>query len=548
MISYLVHNKGLILNDIIPCQDGFMILKDFYYENILYDCQNEILNNYGINIKLKIKEFDEIIEIGEYDGGLLINDFNFLRTNTDFLEHLYNCDKFSNKIYKEDEKTYYYYNKDTTIFEPTTSQDIRQITSKYVLDLLRDNETMIDSKILQKYENKYGNDMRNILKDYKINKDCHKIFNKLLCFIPIKDNKIIYIGEERCKIYNDETIFESNEIFKKIEGKIYEKNEIFDRTEFFKFNYVSNVNYIEELSIEEYNFCKKYFNDIFCDKTETVKTVLNILKTSMSGIVLKYLFCCVGSKGNNGKSIFFDVMLKGIFGNMIDVLNKSIIIDTGVKSNLNTECEKLDKIKIGYVNEFSDSDIFNNTMIKTITGGDNLNLRTLQTKDNTLKPTCNLFINSNSLPKSAYNLDTALFNRIVIIPFDKTFENDITFKFKLKNKIDALFSYIIQNGKIVYEKLELSEEMKSENNKYKDNNKKNSFLGDFIDENIEIIENERIERDIFYNKYYEWCNEKNIKQNKIPFGTFSKIMNKEHNIKSGHSGLITYYSDIKFKI
>ena len=39
----------------------------------------------------------------------------------------------------------------------------------------------------------------------------------------------------------------------------------------------------------------------------------------------------------------------------------------------------------------------------------------------------NLFVNSNALPKSAYNLDLALFNRIVIIPFDNTFLNDITF-------------------------------------------------------------------------------------------------------------------------
>lgn len=71
MILYLVKEKLFNLNEIVPCQDGFMIL-----------------NKYGINIHLKKKEFDEKIEIEDYEGELL-NNFNFLKTTTDFFKYIY---------------------------------------------------------------------------------------------------------------------------------------------------------------------------------------------------------------------------------------------------------------------------------------------------------------------------------------------------------------------------------------------------------------------------------------------------------------------------
>jgi hypothetical protein len=113
---------------------------------------------------------------------------------------------------------------------------------------------------------------------------------------------------------------------------------------------------------------------------------------------------------------------------------------------------------------------------------------------------------------------------------------------ELENKNIEFIQNINETDHIENEKILMKNEDINVNN-----NNKNMFLQDFIDENIKIIDGGKIERDNFYNKYYDWCYKKNIKQNKIPFGTFSKIMNKYYGIKSTHSGTITYYTDIKFK-
>ena len=51
MILYLTKEKYFKLEDIVPCQDGFMILKELFYENILEECERAILNRYNFNIK-----------------------------------------------------------------------------------------------------------------------------------------------------------------------------------------------------------------------------------------------------------------------------------------------------------------------------------------------------------------------------------------------------------------------------------------------------------------------------------------------------------------
>lgn len=481
LIKFLIREKNIQLNEVIPCQDGFMILKNYYYDNLIKDCEDEIKNLYGIQIKLKVKDFDQKIEIKDYEGELLEN-FNFLKTTTDFLDYIYESNEFKNKIFKQDEKIYYCYNENNKIFEDVSVQDIRHKISKYILNLLRENEYLLDEKTFHKYESKYGNEMSKILKDFKVNNNIYTIFNKLQCFIPIKDNKVIYIGEKNCKIFNNDVIYHDNQIYDKIDGFIYTKNIIVERNENFKFNYISNVHFIHKLNQKEKYFSQKYFNDIFCNNDNTVKSVLDILKTCIAGIQLKYLFCCLGAAGNNGKTIFFNDMFKGIMGRTMDVLNKSLIIETKIKSNINTEFEKLDKIKVGYVSEFKNTDTFSNDIIKTLTGGDPVTLRTLQTKETTIKPTCNIFINSNELPTSAYSLDIPLFNRIIIIPFNNIFQKNANFKCHIYNNLDALFSYIIFTGNIIQDNLILSDEMISAKDNYKLNNKTESFLSDFLEE------------------------------------------------------------------
>lgn len=62
-ISFLCSNKGFNLKNIVPCQDGFMILKDLMYPEICDDCEKIIKNKFNFDLKFVVKEFDERFEI-----------------------------------------------------------------------------------------------------------------------------------------------------------------------------------------------------------------------------------------------------------------------------------------------------------------------------------------------------------------------------------------------------------------------------------------------------------------------------------------------------
>ena len=66
VISFLCSNKGFNLKNIVPCQDGFMILKDLMYDGICDDCHTVIKKMFNFDLKFVVKEFDERFEIPKF--------------------------------------------------------------------------------------------------------------------------------------------------------------------------------------------------------------------------------------------------------------------------------------------------------------------------------------------------------------------------------------------------------------------------------------------------------------------------------------------------
>ena len=62
-IKHLVENKGFNIDDIVPSQDGFMILERLYYDDIIKECEETMFNTYGLRVDLKVKDFDEACDI-----------------------------------------------------------------------------------------------------------------------------------------------------------------------------------------------------------------------------------------------------------------------------------------------------------------------------------------------------------------------------------------------------------------------------------------------------------------------------------------------------
>ena len=230
-----------------------------------------------------------------------------------------------------------------------------------------------------------------------------------------------------------------------------------ERTIEHKFSFVCNAKMIP-FDASDKNFIKvrEYFDALFSGNQETVTCVLNIIKSVFIGKPLRYIYFCIG-EGKNGKSLLFKILNK-IFGKFMDIISDAVIIEQkGNKSALNTEIEKLDKCRVAYVTELKETDKLNEKVIKQITGGDAINLRTLHTKDQTINPTCNAFILTNEFP--GFNGEAkAVLDRMIIIPFKNTFAVNDDFEREMLAISDHIFTYIMRVGKLC-DTFELSDEM-----------------------------------------------------------------------------------------
>ena len=90
-IKYLVDSKGFKLEHIVPCQDGFMILKELWYDGILEDSKNAIIDTYGISIDFLDKPFDEKLDIPNFESEKSLeeieDDLSAKKLADTFIEH-----------------------------------------------------------------------------------------------------------------------------------------------------------------------------------------------------------------------------------------------------------------------------------------------------------------------------------------------------------------------------------------------------------------------------------------------------------------------------
>lgn len=389
---------------------------------------------------------------------------------------------------------------------------------------------------LNKY-NEETNIYKNILQKKEIlNEVCKKLQK------TIDKNNILKELSEKCIDMNFMLDMNKEKNMLPIKnGKIINLNllELRDRIESDKFNYECPVDYID-LHEENEKIAKQYFMDLFCNNELIVKCVIDIIKSAISGIKLRYIFFCTGS-GRNGKSLLFKLM-KLMFNKSMDIISDLVIITSkNGKSNINTEIEKLDKIRIGYVTELKEEDTLNSEMIKKISGGDDIDLRSLHKTNTTLTPTCNLFVLTNQLPK--FKVEDAIVDRIVIIPFNNKFEVNMAYEDDIIKKINILFSYIIKYG-VISDKFNFPKEMLEAKKDYIEDNDMD-YLKDFIESEIEFTIGKNIKRDDFRKAYNEWCKNMSYPIDKRSDKSFSRTMTK-NGIENASFHGIRVYKNINF--
>ncbi len=507
--------------------DGLMVYGNYYNDTqLLDDIEKYVEQNFeGLNMKFSYKQHSTNIQLPrDYQKDTQIqknmdDDIEYLIHNETCYDIAnYFCKKWGHQLKCIDVRlrNFYYFSDDKKIWELYEAGVIvREIISNQMVSDFEKyrNVVVCDETKMKKLANiifklKNTNDKNNILREI-----CDKLydpnfantFNRQEFELPLKNGMKL----------NLKTL------------------DITERTILDKFNFECNASYVDMTEIQE-NDIKQYFMDLFCNKEDTVQCVLNIIKSMFIGRPLRHIFFWTGT-GRNGKSLLLK-LLCNIFGKFMDTIDTNIILDKKVNSQLTTQFEKLDKCRVGYITELTDSDKLNESIIKKITGGDAIDVRGLYKTNTTVNPTANLITLTNEL--ASFKAEKAIIDRLIIIPFKNTFEVDTSFETTMMQKLDLLFSYVMKHG-IICDKFDIPEEMMVAKQDYVDDNAVSDPLSDFIAE--KIIIGEEGEKPIlnreFFTQFQYWLQENNIKSpltlNKI--GRCMKkygIVVKESNSKS----------------
>jgi len=147
-------------------------------------------------------------------------------------------------------------------------------------------------------------------------------------------------------------------------------------------------------------------------------------------------------------------------------------------------------------------------LIKQLTGGDTIACRPLYKSTIQFLPVMKLWLAANHKPKVSAE-DSAMWRRIRILPFDKTIpedKRDPFLKDKLKNTTEigpVILAWAVK-GCLLWrqEGLKPPKVVKEASEEYRQSQ---DIIGEFIDDQIEACDGERLPRATVFKAYKQWC-------------------------------------------
>jgi phage/plasmid-associated DNA primase len=316
-----------------------------------------------------------------------------------------------------------------------------------------------------------------------------------------------------------------------------------------KFTYNYDAIYKRDITQDDMDYADKYFKTLFNNNDGTKQIVINILKTIFCGKKMRNMFFYTGS-GCNGKSLLFNV-LKSIFTGAMSVIGNDVILENRNKGQLNTELEKLETTIFGYTTELKESDELNTTMIKKISGGDDIDCRALFKSNRTITPTANLSVLTNKMPY--FVVEPAILKRMIVIPMNSKFEVNTSFETEIMSKKDILFTYIMKKGIYTPElnQDDLTDEMKVAMEEYREDNIKD-YLQEFMqktfkdceynnDAPLAIKNKTRVKCDTFITEYKAYLKQNGYTKEYDNNVKFIRKMKREYNQECIRTNNINYF-------
>lgn len=439
------------------CQMNGIIVASNQFDGLLLEKNSKITDEFLIKLSNYIKSktgFDLKFEIKEMnDGENLITKLKELKTKAEIAKELKSLnelsdEKFGNIFveYYKDNIKYHYQNDILYMYDDDKklwmyqdfnclSQYFNKVFSEYIDELIEnlgdDNGLLVSSK-----RENYLQFKQNKISSTKFQKDVlwqvkNYIRNKFRNdnFIQQHFNKSRYTFPFQEKVFD------------------FEKGEIRDRV---KEDYYTQTT--ENLYLPDYDreWCRTYIRDLLTPKSDFDNEIyaneehidkFSLLCSSffINNNTMKALPCFIGNK-DGGKSLFKSLLSRMLerFGGDV---SKRVVLMKKTESLLDNDLIPLSNVRTAFTSELKKEDVYNEPLLKEISGGDFKNKSVRRTSNDNVIITIDakIVIVSNHMPQST---DDAFQSRLLCCNFGNHFERNNETANAISAKINDLFSYL----------------------------------------------------------------------------------------------------------
>ena len=322
--------------------------------------------------------------------------------------------------------------------------------------------------------------------------------------------------------------------------------EIRDRTNNDYFTYELNVDYTKTI-----DKATKFFSELMSNDKSKLSVFQRMLGYSITGNCdMKCYFVLIGS-GDNGKSALMRV-IQTIFKPLFVAIQKSLLFtENRNKNDMMPYLAVLAGKRFGVYNEPAKNIEINESMVKAITGGDEIVAKKLYRDPFTFTPIVKMWILSNEIVKFD-SCSEPMIKRTKLIhmtsefvdnPKKTQFKKDPEFVRSLESEYSSeIFSFIALGAHLFYQTKSFGEDTCESMKKYKSDYIDNIDISQsFLNDCCNIDDKHKIKTSELFEAFVEYCKEHDltiVKRNEF----YRSLTNKKLNTKKING---TFYYSIK---
>ena len=281
-----------------------------------------------------------------------------------------------------------------------------------------------------------------------------------------------------------------------------------DRTKYF--TKVIDIDYDMSAKAPQW---KEILATIFDGDTDLIDYIHRAVGYTLTGRTDEHcLFFCYGI-GKNGKSTFMNA-LQRIMGDYATTTSVEALLDASNRGeNASPYMAQLPGKRIAVAQEMPEGRRMNESLIKSITGGDRISTRDLYKSVFEFVPTHHLWISGNHKPRIA-GTDDGIWRRLRIVPFTVTIpaekrRDSRAIEADIETEKQGILSWMIRGAQLWYmQGLGMAKAVQDATDEYRG---EEDAIARFIAEECELGTMYSVGKALLYNEYQRWAQSENDK-------------------------------------